>query len=363
MSEVGTTNSGRRSLLADTAIDWVVRVEAKDASDDDLNAFGEWLAADPRHGQAYEEADRLWRRLGSAINRRDLAAYRARKPSRLQDGGPGSVWHRSRHRWSIAAACAATVLVLASPWLVELGSPVVSKPVQQIYTSGVGATTSITLDDGTAVILGAASTMTATLSADLRSVALTSGEAYFDVAADVDRPFFVAADALRIRVTGTEFDVQRKGRVTQVAVAEGSVRVSHPAVLGPRGSDAGGSVDPITVNQTLTLTAGERVLAVRDQGLGAVGTIKPERIGAWRQDRLVYLDVPLEAIVADLNRYDARTIRVVDRAAAEIEVSATFDGSDVDSVLTSLTELFPVAIAREPDGNLMLRYRPRAPGP
>lgn len=358
MSEVGTTSSARHDPLADTAIDWVVRVEAKDASDDDLNAFGEWLAADPRHAQAYEEADRVWRRLGSSISRRDLAAYQAQKPGAPQNDGPWSIWYRSRHRWSLAAACAAVVFVLAAPWLVELGSSFVGEPVQQTYSSGVGATTPVTLDDGTNVILGAASTMTVTLSADSRSVALTSGEAYFDVATDVDRPFSVAADALGIRVTGTEFDVQRKGRVTQVAVAEGSVRVSHPAFLGPRGADGDSAVAPITFNQTLTLTAGERVLAIRDQGLGEIGTIKPGRIGAWRQDRLVYLDVPLEAIVADLNRHDARTIQVVDRAAAEIEVSATFDGNDVDSVLTSLTELFPVEIAREPDGNLTLRYRP-----
>ncbi|MEM9623781.1 MAG: FecR domain-containing protein, partial [Pseudomonadota bacterium] len=331
-------------------MDWVVRVEAKDVSTEDLDAFGDWLAADVRHRKEYAKADRLWQNLGRAITREDMEAYRAQNPGHSSRARLIK-WRDGRLRWSAFAACAMTLLAGAILWNQVPGtvSPATSP---YTYTNNLKQAEQLSLDDGTEVILGANSELTVAFSAGARSIALVSGEAFFNVATELDRPFVVDAGTLSLRVTGTVFDVQRKGSITQVAVAEGSVHLTHPTVLAPAPPGSSRAAGAVTANQVLPLVAGERVIAVENRGFGPVYPIQPERIGAWRQGHLVYSNVPLKAIVEDLNRYDNRSFSIDDATIADIEISATFDSRDINSVLRSLTELLPVKIQQDPAGNV-----------
>ena len=71
-----------------------------------------------------------------------------------------------------------------------------------------GSEYSIVLTDGTKVFLNAGSEIyyPVAFSGDQREVGL-KGEAYFEVAKDECRPFFVQAGDVRIRVLGTSFNV------------------------------------------------------------------------------------------------------------------------------------------------------------
>ena len=360
MLERNSAQARPQDMLSHVAIDWVVRVEAKDVSDEELNAFGHWLAADPRHRRAYDEADRLWRSLGRSIDREDLDNYRLKKAASAAARAPSRVLPRwGDRRLSAVLGAAAALLLSTLIGMFHYAAPQSTEPLVEHYASGPGDTRPITLNDGTEVTLGAGSAMTANFSDSLRAVALTHGEAFFAVSPDKRRPFLVSAGALKVRVMGTAFDVQRKGRVTLVAVESGEVRVSNPRLLGSAnpGSGRSGAGDAIEIEQTLLLRAGERVQATLDQGLGEVGSAEPGTVGAWRHNRLLYRNLPLAAIVADLNRYDSRRIELADAAVGQIDISASFDSRDIDSVLISLTELFPVELRRTPDGRLVFHAR------
>ncbi|MEO1078438.1 MAG: FecR domain-containing protein [Pseudomonadota bacterium] len=357
MPNSDSPNTEDRDTVLDTAIDWVVRVEARDVSDDDLNAFGDWLAADPGHRSAYAEADRLWHALGRSVDRAGLEAYRnnAKTPDLIAAApAAGPRWDIGR---GALAACSLMVVLLVCFVLLYAGAPEPETPVRLSLAGGSSEIKQFTLDDGTRITLGAGSSASAELSNTGRSVVLHQGEAFFDVVSDVGRPFTVTVGALNIRVTGTAFDVQRKGPVTVVAVAEGQVRLSNPRTLQTASNSGTALAQPPRISQTLTLNAGEHVLAARDDGFREVLAIKPENIGAWRDSRLVYTNVPLEAIIADLDRYDARSITIEESEAAAVTLSATFDNRDIDSVITSLTELLPLELEQTPDNGLVLRSR------
>lgn len=91
-----------------------------------------------------------------------------------------------------------------------------------------GGSYRLCLSDGTKVWLNAESSLTypaAFAKAGAREVRLT-GEAYFEVAQDNDRPFIVYTDKQRVTVMGTKFNVAAYPEiVTRTTLAEGKVAV------------------------------------------------------------------------------------------------------------------------------------------
>ena len=91
-----------------------------------------------------------------------------------------------------------------------------------------GTTTSITLSDGTQVLLSANSRLEYAkhFSAGKREVTLT-GEARFNVAKDAGRPFIVRTEEIQTQVLGTVFDVKAYPQTQpDVTLYEGKVEVS-----------------------------------------------------------------------------------------------------------------------------------------
>lgn len=90
----------------------------------------------------------------------------------------------------------------------------------------VASTYSVQLEDGTQVWLNAASTITYPEKFDEneRRVKLT-GEAYFKVAHDENRPFFIEANDATIEVLGTTFNVNAYDKSVLTTLVEGSVKV------------------------------------------------------------------------------------------------------------------------------------------
>lgn len=86
----------------------------------------------------------------------------------------------------------------------------------------------ITLPDGTAVWVNAASELRFPEHfGDTERRVHLKGEAYFEVAKDTKRPFFVETEEMDIRVLGTHFNVSAYGKNIKTSLAEGSVEVMN----------------------------------------------------------------------------------------------------------------------------------------
>lgn len=84
----------------------------------------------------------------------------------------------------------------------------------------------IVLPDGTKVWLNAESSIRypTVFAGNERPVSIT-GEAYFEVKKDKDRPFSVAANGIKVEVLGTKFNVSAYDGMTRTTLAEGAVKV------------------------------------------------------------------------------------------------------------------------------------------
>ncbi|MGE3867438.1 MAG: FecR family protein, partial [Hyphomonadaceae bacterium] len=163
-----------------------------------------------------------------------------------------------------------------------------------------------------------------------------AGEASFDVAHDAARPFEVAIGDRRIHVLGTEFNVLNlPGRVA-VTVRRGVVSVS----------DAKGEVARLLPGEQLVFANGG---VVRRGGAA-------EAAFAWQYGRLIYSDVSLQELAADLNRYYTPPVRVEPSAAA-LRFSGVLALDGQERVIHRLEAFMPIDAAPGANGGYLLRAR------
>ena len=112
-------------------------------------------------------------------------------------------------------------------------SPDISKLNEVIIPAGKKS--HLILEDGTSVWLNAGSKMAFPTKFDgkKREVFL-DGEAYFEVAHDQDKPFFVNTENISVKVLGTKFNISayKTDELAETVLIEGRVTVSEKSVLG-----------------------------------------------------------------------------------------------------------------------------------
>lgn len=285
--------------------------------------FEAWLQRSPVHRAAYDEVGRVWRLAGAVTPfPRERAAATRGVPSPLL-------------RPAFQAFAALLVLV-AAVWAAE------RLPTTYSYETPVGRSQRVTLADRSVIDLAPGSRLEVTMKWRVRSVALQRGEVFFDVAHSRFRPFTVEARGVEIRVRGTSFNVHTGPNGVDVAVRDGRVAVSPP-----RDGAAGRQLTAELVHgQAMFIGDGGQDLRVRRVDVG--------RISAWREGRLIFDDVPLSTVVADLARYSASPLSIGDERLGTLRVTALFDVAQVDEAVGILDQVLPVSIVRLPRGGAVI---------
>lgn len=336
------------SEIEDEAAAWVWRLDSKNVSGADRQAFEAWIKRDPRHRPAFEELGGVWRQLDalSEAKREEKIATFADAP--LRQRGRRS----SMHRWSLAAGVAAIAIGVATLVWYHRGNET------QAIATAVGQQRSLTLADGSVVQINTNSMLETKFDSGSRAVFLGKGEAHFTVAPDAQRPFIVHAGGAVVRALGTEFDVRiHDNRSIEVIVAAGRVGVLSDSNDGARVRGAA-AADPSRPVQQHELAAGERLVAVN--GAATVNAIDAEDVSrtlAWRQGAVVFAGEPLSRALAELNRYTETRFVVTDREVGELRIGGRFKTTDVEGIVRGLESALPIATRRTDDGLIFIERR------
>jgi len=218
------------------ARDWWLAVTS--APDDAAlqSRFDAWLAEDDRHRLAY---------LDVLMADNAAAAALAGQPEPIidaTDAGLARPPAPSRRGWlyGFAAVPLMALLVLVSP---RLAGPL--QDLRADFATGAGEQQTVTLDDGSHVVLGPHTAIRVVFDATSRRVDLMRGVIETTVGQDEtngsSRPFSVTHEGFLIRDIGTRFTVDEAGDGVRVAVTEGVVDLSragfpdmHRLVAGER---------------------------------------------------------------------------------------------------------------------------------
>lgn len=303
----------------DEALAWFVRLTSGEATAADRSAHAIWMAASPSHRKEYEKLAGIWSDL-------DIMG-----DPRVQHGLPIASRSVAIGRRSFLTGGATMLGVAGYVGLNGLPDFLLSD-----YETGTAELRELALADGSRVSLDADTAIAVDFIENRRSVQLLRGRAFFDVAKDARRPFIVEAGAGTTTALGTRFVVHRWSDTVTVSVEESAV-----SVMAPDHSSA-------------ILQVGQNV-SYGETGLGDVGDIDVQSETAWRRGKLIFKDRPLRQVIADVNRYRAGTIRIVDSELDNLRVSGIFEIANPDGVLGALSAALPVRVLRLTDYLVLLR--------
>ncbi len=307
---------------------WVLRLREEEASQEDVTAWLHWYELDPRHQAAFEEMQTFWRESGRLDT--DPRAV-AELLSDADDAGgevenPTMVPSRTRRRvlaWSGAALAAAASLTLVIGLQLHPTSPPTAVAQEK------------QLPDGSKVQLAARSSVEVQYTPRQRLLQMSAGVAYFSVSKDPARPFVVNVGDLQVRAVGTAFNIRRADARTVVTVTEGAV-------------------DVLKNGDSVRAAAGERLTFDGHSGAPEKATVDAAHALAWRNGRLEYLNEPLAAVIADINRYARHPVTFADEAAGRILFSGTVFTAETDAWIRALPRVFAVEVRVEDDGRRVL---------
>ena len=186
-----------------------------------------------------------------------------------------------------------------------------------------GQKSTIFLSDGSIIHLNSGSSVSYLkgFHNDKRQIEL-SGEAYFEVAKDINRPFTVIAHGVTTTALGTSFNVNTysKNEVT-VSLAEGKVQVEFD-------NEYNGIQDQY-------LVAGEQLAYNRDLKTIKKSLFNP-KINAWKDGILFFENASQKEVFEALELWYGLSFSVSEPFDEEWRINASYDNQNLSSILASL---------------------------
>ncbi|MGS1108311.1 FecR family protein [Achromobacter anxifer] len=319
----------------DQAAQWFTRVRSGTLRDDERRAFDAWRRADPLHEAAYQEMENAWK-ASAAIPEAALRSIIEQRPAPAAPAAPA---HTTRRRlvWGLGLGCAAALAALAvhPEWTSQ--APL----FQESYATARGERRELLLNDGTVVQMNTGTRLDVSLYAGKRVVDLRSGEAFFTVTHDAERPFFVVTGLARVKVTGTRFNVRSEQDSARIGVEQGSVEVSSGSWW----------------RRAVRLAPGQGLKLDATHGITEPEALDVANWAAWRQGKAVFRGNTLAQIIGEMNRYRDQPLILQAERLRDMRIAGVFSIDDNASFLSVLPQLAPVQLLPQADGSILIRAK------
>lgn len=352
-------SSGRPADAVErAAAEWSLRIQ-NGLREEERREFDAWLEREARHAAVFAEMDETARLLDQlrdpALEEANVVRFQG---SSVADDTSAAV--RRQSWWPTVIAAAAVVVMMA---LLGLKVWQARDDYAASFATEVGASRTVNLPDGSVLQLNTDSVVVATYSAGERRVRLERGEAFFSVAKNPQRPFWVEVDAVSVRAVGTAFNVRFRSQSVQVLVKEGKVSVNQTAAA-PSSLPTTGTIAPPPAH---LLVAGEQAtVALSTKGsqelqpvvIATVAAPRLENVLAWQAGRLEFTDTSLADVVTEFNRYNRHQLVIGDSTLGAEPFGGSFASHGYEAFVEVLEQSFAVVAERRGNETILRR----APG-
>lgn len=207
------------------------------------------------------------------------------------------------------------------------------------YTTLAGEQETITLPDGSTVVLNENTHLSYASTGLNRSVKL-EGEAFFSVERMEDRPFEISSGNAKTVVLGTSFNVRAYPNEETVEVTVASGRVAFTEKAAPQ--------------KAVILTKGDS--GIFDKAATAVvkTQIPQTNATAWKTKQLVFNDLELPEVIRALERYFDIDIELANEALKNCTITGTYAQPKLEELLKIITFTLNVKVEKTDDGQLIM---------
>jgi transmembrane sensor len=339
----------------DNIDDLLIKVILREASEEEQQHVQDWVSISDANERYFEDFQRIWdesRNLAilSTVNEEDAWNDFKRRigggrgeaigdgmgsDAGGQGGGAGAgSWGRrqvidmpARKGYLWLRVAAIFIVLIAGGWLYYTYS---YKPAQFLSVYSNGNVLTDTLPEGTIVTLNKQSSIRyrRLFAGDSRPVELT-GEAFFKVTPDKNKPFIVHAQGASIEVIGTSFNVRSTGDATEVIVETGMVEITKG-------------------RQTLRVRAHEKAVIGKNDLPPVKGDIQDELYNYYRTNVFECDGTPLWRMVEKLNEVYHAHIGIGNNRLRNLPLTTTFRVGDesLDEILDVITRTLKITLTR-----------------
>ncbi|MFP4489528.1 MAG: FecR family protein [Bacteroidales bacterium] len=309
-------------------VDLIARRLSGEASVQDLQALDNWLNKSKDNRKIFDQYSTLWEKTGDIkeIEPIDLDKEWVRFSRSTATSEPAVRITGIPFVIRLAAAVFAGAIIAYSGLLIH------EKSQYEKLTAGAEVR-EVILPDGSTVTMNAGSEIRypKNFGKESRELRL-GGEAYFDVVRDTLKPFSVEAEDIIVKVLGTSFNVDAKGKkdMVMVVVAEGKV-----VLYGKRGKALSGE-----------LVRGEKAIVDTRTNTVSKSINKNPNFDSYKTRRIIFNNTDIRQVAETLGKVYNVDITVEENADDGRRITVTFDNKELDYVLKTIEATLDMEIER-----------------
>lgn len=292
----------------------------------DQEVLNQWLTSE-KNQTIYIELRALWLSLlqEGIEYKSDVDALWVRMEARMNKNKPKEVrFTLNRFRWMSGVASVLLLMLFSFTGFIT-NQWYNTNTIAQTYSS-LNGKSKVTLPDGSDVWLNAESTIEYSASAwgRTRNVNLT-GEAYFDIKKDPDRPFIVKSHGVAVKVYGTTFNVEARDSKNDINV-----------------SLLSGSVSVETGNVSEQIIPGETAVCTRNTGEIIIEKSDVEFAAMWAKESVRFERKSIKELTKYLSKWYGVKI-ILDPSIPEDQAyTFSIQSEPLEEILRLMARINPV---------------------
>ena len=311
----------------------IVRYLSGEASPEEITELKKWLSASGDNLLFFRQIKNIWNNSKQYSFKELIDADKAfvKVNKRVTLRSPAyNFWST----WKKIAAVLILPLILANLlyFLFHAGNtPARQEPIYNELFAAFGTRSALKLSDGTSVWLNSGSSIKYPdkFIGKNRTVFL-NGEAYFEVQSNFEKPFIVETSSIKVKATGTKFNVMgySSNNENEVTLVSGKVEV------GLTGHDDKFKSTNLEINQHLTF----------DKSTGAVSIVNEDtyKYISWKDGKLVFRNEPLSEVAKKISQVFNIEIEIRGKEIENYSYRATFQDESLAEILKLLKISSPI---------------------
>jgi transmembrane sensor len=222
------------------------------------------------------------------------------------------------------------------------------------YQTQVGERSVVNLGDGSVITLNTNSRIEVTLSPMRRSIKMLKGQAFFNVAKDINRPFMVDVGDKRVVALGTAFDIRfDTNQQVEVTLVEGRVAVDNINETTNQSF-----LSESNKTKPVELVPGEKLVAKGKENIQVSKLENIDKTTGWQKGRLICRQESINSVIQEMNRYSFKKIKLHnDSRILDIKINGVFDTTKPRHFVDTLTQMHPLEARQTQSNEITLFWR------
>ncbi len=306
---------------------------AGEVSADEIVALENWVQESVENKDKFNQYKNTWHLLQPNTSIEVEAAWKKVASNLFPEVKVIDI-HRKRNSFPILKVAAAVLLlVTAGLWLFNPDKNIATKSLVAGNTANI-----FQLNDGTEVTLNRNSKIEYVkgFNGKERKVSLT-GDAFFNVKRNEEKPFIIATQNIEVAVLGTSFyvDSHEENPTIEVTVASGKVSVS-------------------TKEEEVILTIGEKGIFNKETGMLIEILNNDPNYLSWKTKQMTFDDVPLGQVIDKINEVYHADIQFENTKLKNCTITAAFNQQSLHEVLEVISKTLDIQ-AEEQEQKILLK--------